>query len=58
MPVQTDVTDPTSVERLVNLILEKYERLDLAFNNAGSGHRPAPLAEINVEDFDRLMLSA
>ena len=28
------------------------QRLDIAFNNAGSGHMPAPLAELSVQDFD------
>jgi NAD(P)-dependent dehydrogenase (short-subunit alcohol dehydrogenase family) len=45
----TDVTDPASVKRLVDLTLERFGRLDAAFNNAGSGHMPAPLAEISVE---------
>jgi NAD(P)-dependent dehydrogenase (short-subunit alcohol dehydrogenase family) len=51
--VQTDVTDSTSVELLVNRTMERYGRLDFAFNNAGDGHMPSPLAEIRVEDFDR-----
>jgi NAD(P)-dependent dehydrogenase (short-subunit alcohol dehydrogenase family) len=48
----TDVTDPASVERLVDLTLERFGRLDAAFNNAGGGHPLAPLAEISVEDYD------
>jgi NAD(P)-dependent dehydrogenase (short-subunit alcohol dehydrogenase family) len=51
--VATDVTDPASVERMVAAALERYGRLDGAFNNAGEGHRPAPLAELSPEDFDR-----
>jgi NAD(P)-dependent dehydrogenase (short-subunit alcohol dehydrogenase family) len=51
--IQTDVTDPISVERLVDKTLERFGRLDLAFNNAGEGHVPNPLAKISVEDFDR-----
>lgn len=51
----TDVVDPASVKRLVDSTLEKYGRLDIAFNNAGGGHMPAPLAEIAVEDYDRAM---
>ena len=46
--VQTDVTDSQSVERLVSKTLDKYGRLDIAFNNAGDGHMPAPLAEIEL----------
>ena len=51
--VPTDVTDPASVERLVDMTIERYGRLDVAFNNAGGGHMPNQLARIGVEDFDR-----
>jgi len=51
--VPTDVGDPASVERLVERNLAAYGRLDAAFNNAaGGGHRPTPLAEVAVEDYD------
>ena len=33
--------------------LDAYGRLDAAFNNAGDGHMPAPLADLAVDDFDR-----
>jgi len=49
----TDVTDPASVERLIARTLGTFGRLDVAFNNAGEGHRPTPLADIAVEDFER-----
>ena len=51
--VPTDVGDPMSVERLVQQTLDVYGRLDAAFNNAGDGHMPTPLADIKVEDFQR-----
>jgi NAD(P)-dependent dehydrogenase (short-subunit alcohol dehydrogenase family) len=44
--VTTDVTDPTAVPRLVQRALDAYGRLDVAFNNAGDGHMPTPLAEL------------
>jgi NAD(P)-dependent dehydrogenase (short-subunit alcohol dehydrogenase family) len=53
LPVATDVGDPEAVERLVNQAVSVFGRLDAAFNNAGEGHRPTPLADIAVEDFDR-----
>jgi NAD(P)-dependent dehydrogenase (short-subunit alcohol dehydrogenase family) len=53
--VPTDVGDPASVEHLVQQTIESYGRLDAAFNNAGDGHMPTPLAEIAVEDFDRVI---
>jgi NAD(P)-dependent dehydrogenase (short-subunit alcohol dehydrogenase family) len=51
--VATDVTDATAVQRLVQRALDAYGRLDVAFNDAGEGHMPAPLAELALEDFDR-----
>src|SRR2546425_5387776 len=51
--VPTDVGDPVSVKSLVQQALDVYGRLDAAFNNAGNGHMPTPLADIKVEDFER-----
>jgi NAD(P)-dependent dehydrogenase (short-subunit alcohol dehydrogenase family) len=52
LAVPADVSDPASVERLVQTTLERYGRLDAAFNNAGGGPMPRPLAEITVADFE------
>ncbi len=46
LPVATDVTDPASVAALFNAVKEKFGRLDVLFNNAGTG---AP-GTINLED--------
>jgi NAD(P)-dependent dehydrogenase (short-subunit alcohol dehydrogenase family) len=51
----TDVTDAAAVERLVASALERYGRLDGAFNNAGSRQRPTPLAELAPEEFDAVL---
>lgn len=51
----TDVTEPASVQALVERALSAYGRLDVAFNNAGQVHMPAPLAELGVEEFDRVL---
>jgi NAD(P)-dependent dehydrogenase (short-subunit alcohol dehydrogenase family) len=53
--VTTDVTDPAAVQRLVERALSAYGRLDVAFNDAGAGHMPVPLADLALEDFDRAM---
>jgi NAD(P)-dependent dehydrogenase (short-subunit alcohol dehydrogenase family) len=50
--VTTDVTDAASVQRLIERTLAAFGRLDVAFNNAGQGGRPTPLADIAVEDFE------
>jgi NAD(P)-dependent dehydrogenase (short-subunit alcohol dehydrogenase family) len=53
LAVPTDVGDPASVERLVAQAEETFGRLDAAFNNATDGPMPAPLADLDVEGFDR-----
>jgi len=53
LAVPTDVGDATSMERLVSQTMVAFGRLDAAFNNATSAHRPAPLADIDPDDFDR-----
>ena len=53
--VPTDVTDDRAVERLVATTRDRYGRLDGAFNNAGQGHRPVPLADVGPADFDRVL---
>jgi NAD(P)-dependent dehydrogenase (short-subunit alcohol dehydrogenase family) len=52
---RTDVTDPDAVERLVAIALQRFGHLDGAFNNAGQGHRPTPLAELDPADFARAL---
>ncbi len=55
LSVPTDVTDPRSVQNLVSVTLGTFGRLDAAFNNAGGGHVPSPLAELDVEQFDQAL---
>src|SRR5215470_10503127 len=49
----TDVKDADSVRNLVGQTVSTYGRLDAAFNNATDGPLPAPLADIDIEEFDR-----
>src|SRR5256885_9456831 len=51
--VRTDVADVDSMRNLVDQALATYGRLDAAFNNATDGPLPAPLAEIDPDEFDR-----
>ena len=51
--VATDVSDEDSVRQMVAAATETFGGLDVAFNNAADGHRPRPLADIDVADFDR-----
>jgi NAD(P)-dependent dehydrogenase (short-subunit alcohol dehydrogenase family) len=53
MVVRTDVADAESVRNLVDRALARYGRLDAAFNNATDGPMPAPLADIDIGEFDQ-----
>jgi NAD(P)-dependent dehydrogenase (short-subunit alcohol dehydrogenase family) len=44
-----DVADGKSVARLVDGVMRMHGRLDYAFNNGGSGGRPAPVAAMSEE---------
>jgi NAD(P)-dependent dehydrogenase (short-subunit alcohol dehydrogenase family) len=53
LAVGTDVADVDSMRSLVDQAVTTYGRLDAAFNNATDGPRPAPLADIDPDEFDR-----
>jgi NAD(P)-dependent dehydrogenase (short-subunit alcohol dehydrogenase family) len=57
LAVPTDVGDPASVEQLVKQAVGAFGRLDAAFNNATDGPGPAPLADLEPEEFDRAIRS-
>jgi NAD(P)-dependent dehydrogenase (short-subunit alcohol dehydrogenase family) len=51
LSVQTDVGDPKSVQALFAKTIETFGRLDLLFNNAGSGAPPIPLEDLTFEQW-------
>jgi len=51
--VQTDVSKASEVETLVQKAVEKFGRLDLAFNNAGIEGVWVPIIQQSEEDWDR-----
>jgi len=53
--VTADVTDPASVDALFDRALERFGRVDLLFNNAGSFGRPSPFEEYSHEDWRALV---
>jgi NAD(P)-dependent dehydrogenase (short-subunit alcohol dehydrogenase family) len=53
--VPTDVGDPDSVENLFAKVRETFGRLDLLFNNAGTGGPPKLLEELTYEQWKRVV---
>jgi NAD(P)-dependent dehydrogenase (short-subunit alcohol dehydrogenase family) len=53
--VRQDVGDPISVEKSIDVALDKFERLDVAVNNAGITGDLAPLAEYSLEGWDKVI---
>jgi NAD(P)-dependent dehydrogenase (short-subunit alcohol dehydrogenase family) len=55
LAVPTDVTDPDSVRRLFHDTKDSFGRLDLLFNNAGTGAPPVPLEDLTVDQWRRVV---
>ncbi len=53
--VPADVTDPASVDALFTATKAHFGRLDLLFNNAGTGAPPLPLEEVTFEQWRRVV---
>jgi NAD(P)-dependent dehydrogenase (short-subunit alcohol dehydrogenase family) len=53
--VQQDVSDPASVEKSVNLTIEKFGRLDVAVNNAGITGDLKPLADYGLDAWNKVI---
>ena len=51
----TDVADPTSVAALFDATKARFGRLDLLFNNAGTGAPPVPLEDLSVDHWKRVV---
>src|SRR5438067_9652099 len=55
LTVPSDVSDESSVGNLFEKTKETFGRLDLLFNNAGTGAPPLPLEELKVEQWRRVL---
>jgi NAD(P)-dependent dehydrogenase (short-subunit alcohol dehydrogenase family) len=51
LPVPTDATDPVQVKALFETTREKFGRLDVLFNNAGTGAPAIPMDELTFEQW-------
>jgi len=55
LAVPTDVGDPVSVKALFDATHARFGRLDLLFNNAGTGAPPVPLDELSFEQWKAVL---
>jgi NAD(P)-dependent dehydrogenase (short-subunit alcohol dehydrogenase family) len=53
LAVPTDVAEPDSVRNLFAQTRERFGRLDLLFNNAGTGTPPVPIEDLTYEQWRR-----
>jgi len=51
----TNVADPDSVDALFAAAVARFGRLDLVFNNAGTGAPPGPLEDHSIEHWRRVV---
>ena len=50
-----DVGDPAQVDALFAAARERFGRLDLLFNNAGTGHAPASIEDVEFDQWERVV---
>jgi NAD(P)-dependent dehydrogenase (short-subunit alcohol dehydrogenase family) len=55
MAAQADVGDPAAVQALFAEVERRFGRLDLLFNNAGTGAPPKPMEELTIEEWRRVV---
>jgi NAD(P)-dependent dehydrogenase (short-subunit alcohol dehydrogenase family) len=55
LAVPTDVADPASVRALFDKVKQSFGRLDLLFNNAGTGAPAIPMEELSFEQWKKVV---
>ncbi len=55
LAVATDVGDPDSVEALFKACADRFGRLDVLFNNAGTGSPAVPMDELPISEWQKVV---
>jgi NAD(P)-dependent dehydrogenase (short-subunit alcohol dehydrogenase family) len=55
LAVATDVGDPESVEALFQACADRFGRLDVLFNNAGTGSPAVPMDELPISEWQKVV---
>ena len=55
LAIRCDVSLPEEVEAAITRTVERFGRLDCAFNNAGVENRATPVHEIDLDEWDRIL---
>ena len=53
--IACDISKPEQVEAALARTVETFGRLDITFNNAGVENKAAPVAEIELDEWDRIL---
>src|SRR6476646_10395341 len=53
--IKCDVTNYSDHENLIHNTIKTYGQLDYAFNNAGIEQKPAKLADVDEETWDKIV---
>ena len=53
--IACDVSEPDQVQSAVGRVVETFGQLDIAFNNAGVENKAAPVHEIELAEWDRIL---
>jgi NAD(P)-dependent dehydrogenase (short-subunit alcohol dehydrogenase family) len=55
LTITCDVSSPDQVEGAIKQVVDRFGRLDIAFNNAGVENKAAPVHETDLAEWDRIL---